>query len=233
MKKTFKYYALIWFILLAVFNAVVFLVRPVIQGFDIQYDGRFWIAWAFIIGAYIGNLLCAFHAFKSENLRKFFLNVSLISVSYTGLILMLIFGAGLMLIPDCPAWIAAIVCLLILAFTAIAVIKAEAAAEIAGNLDNTIQSQTLFVKSLTADAESLFSHAATPESKAACKKVYETVRYSDPMTSDALAGIESQITLKFNEFSNAVNAGTDRIGTLANELVVLISDRNTKCKLLK
>ena len=53
------------------------------------------------------------------------------------------------------------------------------------------------------------------------------------MSNDALAGVESQITLKFNEFSGAVSGGAENIGTLADELVVLIGDRNKKCKLLK
>ena len=233
MNKKFKYYALIWAILLAVFNTVVFLARPVIPGYEIRYDSRFWIAWAFIIGAFAGNLVCAYLAFKSEDLRKTFYNISLISVSYTGLILTIIFGILLMLIPDCPAWITAIVCVIVFAFTAIAVIKAKAASDVVEDIDNKVKAQTLFVKSLTVDAESLLVRAATPEAKDACKKVYEAVRYSDPMSNDALAGVESQITLKFNEFSSAVTSGADGIGNLANELVVLIGDRNEKCKLLK
>ena len=78
MKKNVKYYVLIWLILLAVFNLVVFLVRPIIPGYVIEYDGRFWIAWAFIIAAFIGNLICAYIAFKAENLQKMFYNFPLI-----------------------------------------------------------------------------------------------------------------------------------------------------------
>lgn len=64
MKKNFKFFALIWAILLAVFNLVVFLIRPVLPGYEINYDARFWIAWGFIIAAFIGNLVCAYIAFK-------------------------------------------------------------------------------------------------------------------------------------------------------------------------
>ena len=52
MKKNFKFYALIWAILLALFNLVVFLVRPIIPGFVIVYDARFWIAFVFIVAAF-------------------------------------------------------------------------------------------------------------------------------------------------------------------------------------
>lgn len=59
MKKNFKSYAIIWAVLLAVFNIVVFLARPVIPGYVVSYDVRFWIAWVFIIASFAANLLCA------------------------------------------------------------------------------------------------------------------------------------------------------------------------------
>ena len=70
MKKNFKFYTLIWAILLAVWCAVVFLVRPIIPSYVINYDARFWIAFVFIVAAFIGNLVCAYFAFKTENLKK-------------------------------------------------------------------------------------------------------------------------------------------------------------------
>ena len=233
MKKNFKSYALIWMIFLVVFNAIVFLVRPIIPGYKIRYDLRFWIAWLFMMVAFIGNLLCAHKAFQVENLEKLFYRVPLITISYTGLVVMLVLGSVLMLIPNCSAWIAAIVCVAIVAFTAVAVVKADWAGEAVSATHEEVKAQTLFIKSLTVDAEGLFARATTPEAKAACNKVYEAIRYSDPMSNDALAGVEGQITLKFNEFSNAVTSGADNIEALANELVILVGDRNMKCKLLK
>ena len=78
MKKNFKSYALIWVIFLAAFNAIVFLVRPIIPGYEIHYGARFWIAWLFIIAAFVGNLLCAKKAFQAENLEKLFYKLPLI-----------------------------------------------------------------------------------------------------------------------------------------------------------
>lgn len=233
MKKNFKFYIIIWAILLVLYNLTVFLVRPVMPGYIINYDARFWISWGVIIATFIGQLFCAKVAFDSKNNEKLFLNIPLITQSYTALVVATIAGSALMLIPDCPAWIAAIVCAAVFGFGAISVIKAKAAADIVSDTDDKIKTQTLFIKSLTVDAEGLISRAKSEAVKAECKKVYEAVRYSDPMSSDALTGIESQITLKFNEFSNAVTSGTDNIETLANEVVILVGDRNKKCILLK
>jgi len=232
MKKNFKIYAICWAILLAVFNVICFVTPSEAAGMS-KFGGAFWVGYIFITVAFIGQLICAFIAFKAENLKKLFYNLPLITVSYTGLIVTIIVGAACMAIPDLPNWVGIIVCLLVLAFTAIAVIKASAAAEIVTNVDEKVKAQTIFIKSLTVDADSLLARATTYEAKDACKKVYEAVRYSDPMSNDALAGVESQITLKFNEFSNAVNGSTENVAVLADELVELIGDRNKRCKLVK
>ena len=203
MNKKFKYYALIWAILLAVFNVICFITPDETAGMS-KFGGAFWAGYIFITIAFIGQLVCAYIALKTDDKTKLFYNIPIIRVSYTGLILTLVFGALCMAIPNLPNWVGIIVCVLVLAFTAIAVIKAKAASDVVENIDKKVKAQTLFVKSITVDAESLLARAATPEAKDACKKVFEAVRYSDPMSNDALAGVESQITLKFNE------QGTDK-----------------------
>ena len=234
MSKHFKSYALIWAILLAVWCAVVFLVRPIIPGYVINYDGRFWVAFGFIAAAFVGNLVCAFIAFRAENLRKMFYNLPLITVSWSALIAMLVVGNALMLIPDCPEWIAAIVCIIILAFNAIAVIKASWAADAVNKVDEKVTVQTSFIKNLVVDTESILSHAKSDPVKAECKKVYEAVRYSDPMSNESLSVIEAKITVKMEEFASAVNTDdAEKTKELADEIITFINERNMKCKALK
>lgn len=234
MKKNFKIYALIWAVLLVAFNVVVFLVRPVIPGYAINYDARFWIAWAFILAASLGNLMCANFAFKADNLKKMFYNLPLITVSRSALVVMLSAGCILMLIPNCPAWIAAVVCILILAFNAIAVAKAVWAADTVSGIDEKVKTQTAFIKNLTIDAEGLLARAKSDAVKAECKKVYEAVRYSDPMSNEALSVIEAQIATKMEELAAAVGADdAAKAKEIANEIVILVNDRNKKGRLLK
>ena len=77
---------------------------------------------------------------------------------------------------------------------------------IVSDMDARVASSTFFIKSLTSDAETLLGTAKSESLKTAAKKVYEAIRYSDPMSASELAGIESQISYKFNDFSSAVNA---------------------------
>lgn len=234
MKKNFKSYAIIWAVFLALFNALVFLIRPFMPWFEGFSDPQFWIAWAFILVSFIANLLCAYKAFREENLEKLFYRLPLITVSYTGLIAMLVLGGALMLIPNCPVWIAAVVCAVAAAFTAIAVVKADWAGDAVGEVHEKVKTQTQFIKLLTVDAESLLDRAKSDAVKTECKKVYEAVRYSDPMSNDALSVIEAKITVKMDELSSAVGADdAAKAKEIADELVILVGDRNKKCRALK
>ena len=233
MKKGFKYYLSIWVILLAVFNVAVF-VSPGEAGGYTKFGGSFWVGYIFITLSFIGQLICAYIAFKADNLQKFFYNVPLIRISRIGLVLTVILGTLCMAIPNLPNWIGVILCLAVLAFTAISVIKATTAGDIVSGIDEKIESKTSFIKLLTADAEALMSAAKTPELKAEVKKVYEAIRYSDPMSNAALEEINEQIQNQFSVFEDAVKAEDfDLASSYSYELIILIDNRNKKCKLLK
>lgn len=233
MKKSFMVYAVCWAILLAVFNIICFATPSEAAGMT-KFGGAFWAGYIFITLAFIGQLICAFLAFKAENAQKLFYNLPLITVSYTGLIITIIFGAVCMAIPNLPNWVGIIVSLLALAFTAIAVIKANAAGEVVANIDGKVKAQTSFIKNLIADTESILAHTKSESVKAECKKIYEVVRYSDPMSNELLSVIETKITLKMDELYSVVVADdVDKAKEIADEIVILVGDRNKKCKVLK
>ena len=233
MKKSFKIYSLLWAICLAVFNVITFVTPNEIGGVS-KFSGSFWVGYIFITIAFIGQLACAFVAFKAENLKKFFYNIPLLSISYGGLVTMLVVGSIFMAVPALPEWIAIIVCVAILAFNAIAIIKATAAANIVSGIDEKIKTQTFFIKSLSVDAQSLMTFAKSDEFRAEVKKVYEAIRYSDPMANAALSDLDAQIEKQFNAFADAIKADDAELAKeTANALVEMIERRNQKCKLLK
>ena len=54
------------------------------------------------------------------------------------------------------------------------------------------------------------------------------------MSNDALSVIEAKITVKVDEFSSAVGADDAiKAKEIADEIVILVTDRNKKCKALK
>ena len=139
-----------------------------------------------------------------------------------------------MLISPLPYWAGAILCAILLAVQILSVTKAQAAVELVTQTDAKIKTQTFFIKSLTVDADTLMAQAKSETVKAECRKVYEAIRYSDPMSNEALAPTESQITVKFAELSDAVKEdNAEKVAEVANEVIILIGDRNKKCRLLK
>lgn len=234
MKKNFKTYALIWVIFLAVFNAIVFLVRPIIPGHVIEYDAKFWLAWAFIVAAFIGNLGCAYITFKAENVNKLFYKIPLVTAAYSGLTAMLVCGTSLMISPKLATWLAAIVCIVVFALNAVAVLIANRTCDIVAEIDEKIKTQTSFIRSVTVEAQNIADSAKSEAVKAECKKVYEALRYSDPMSKKELTSEEAQITNKMTDLAAAVCKDDEKsVSEIANEIVLLAKKRNNKCKSLK
>lgn len=231
MKKGFKYYAAAWALLFVLFNLLVFVPPRFVGEYD-KFGGAFFAGYVGITVAFVGQLVCAHFALKAENAQKLFYNLPLVTVSYTGLVLTLVCGGLCMVVPDLPNWVGALVCLLILVFCVLALIKAAAAAEIVADVDEKVSTQTQFIKNLTVDAENLCARAQTDEAKTACKKVYEAIRYSDPMSAPALADIEAKIAAQMQSFTAAVTTGTG-VDEAADALVLLVQERGSKCKALK
>lgn len=232
MNKGFKVFTAVWALVLVLFNVIAF-VSFGVDNTD-KFTTSFWIGYTFIMVTLIGQLVCGYIAFKDNTPQKTFYNLSIVMVSYSGLIASFIAGGLCMFLPVVPYWIGIIICTILLAVNAISVIGAKVAADEVVRIHEKIKVQTLFITSLTADAEVLMSKASSVEVKNECSKVYEAIRYSDPMSNDALAGVESEITIKFADFAAAVNDDNlDNVKTLAKEVMVLVEARNKKCGLLK
>lgn len=233
MKKYFKFYGICWAIALVVFNIITFISTGNTVGISNAGAG-FWVGYIFITIVFIGNLVCSFLFFKEENIDKIFLKLPIIYIAYIALIVSLIAGAIAMAIPVIPYWVGIVVDVVILAVYAIAIVQANTAADVVSEIDDRVKAQTFFIHLLTVDAQTLMSFAQSDDVKTECKKVYESIRYSDPMSNDALAEIERQIQNEFKTFDDAVKKdNTELVKNSANKMIALINKRNNKCKLLK
>lgn len=230
MKTSFKIYALIWAIGFAIFNLVAFVPVVSIEGAEIS--SSYVIATIFCDIMFFAQLGCGYFAFKPENKQKVFYNIPIVTTSLISLLVTIVVAVVLALIPDVPNWLTALVLAIVTLISVVAILKSHFVAETISKIDDKVKAKTFFIKNLTVDAETLISKASTDEAKAEAKKVYEAIRYSDPMASDALSSLESEITNKFNVFENAVVSG-EALEETSKALLVLIEERNNKCKLLK
>ena len=225
MNKRFVRYAAAWAVLFALFQVIAF-VSPGWEGQD-KYTASFWIGYAMITVAFLGQLACGWIALKEEKARAVFYRLSLVRLSWGGLVASFLVGGACMLISWLPGWVGGIVCCCVLAVNAIAVIGASAAVDEVERIDRKVKRRTFFIRELTAEAEGLVARAKTAEEKAVCKKVYEALRYSDPVSSNELVVIEGKIKAQFAAFADGGNFDA------AEKLLLLIAERNSMCKISK
>ena len=233
MKKNFKFYALGWFVLLGLFNLLAFIIPawPTLE----KFTASFWIGWGVTIGAFFGQLICAWVAFKEESAKKTFYNISLFTVSYAGLISMFVVAMICIIVTPLPYWIAAIACSAVLIANVIAVAKAKIAIDVVANVDEKVEKATAFIYEMREESESLFVRAKADEAKAViCKKVRDAFKFSDPMSKSDLDAVEAEIKTHFELLKKAIVEGKMDVATAeSDELLALISERNNKCKKLK
>ena len=233
VKGKYKYYIAIWALIVVSFNIIVFIIPRNIGGVD-RYTGSFWVGYAFIMLMLVAQLGVGWMVFKEENLTKVFYKISLLSISFSSMIIMGIVGMICMAIPVIPVWLGVIACLLVFVFSGVSFVSAQAAVSAVEEIDKKVKVKTFFIKSLTVDVEMLKEKATLSDIKNEIGRLYDVVRYSDPMSDDALTGIETQITLKMSDLSEAVGkSDLDAVKKISKDVTLLVTERNKKCKLLK
>lgn len=234
MKKNFKYFALIWVVGFVLFNAITFLVPNEAFGITRFDKPIFWIAYALIAAAFAMQLVTAYMFAKNNEKEKMFLKVPVLKIGYSAVVVSLIVGLAFMLFPVLPAWIGAIVCLLVAGYFIIACVRAYVAATVVSDVGEKVKQKTSFLRSATVEAENITARAATPEIKANAKKVYEALRFSDPMSAPELESLEREISDGLNGLKQAVLSGDNKtVLSVSESLLLTIKERNGKCRLLK
>lgn len=233
MKSYFKYYGICWAVLFLAFQIITFVATGATVGLA-ALRSAFWISYAFIDLVFIGNLICSILFFRSDHQDKIFLHYPVVKLAFTALVVSVVAGALVLAVPVIPYWIGVVVDVCILVYYVIAIVASTAGAEVVESKDQRIKEQTAFIKLLTVDAEVLMDGCKTPQAKVLAAKVYEAVRYSDPMSTPALQQVDNEIQAAFHTFSAAICNG-DMLSAqgAADQLLAQIDARNMKCKALK
>lgn len=213
----------------AILAAVLILFNIIAFAVPTDKTETFWTAYCFTTLAFVLQLLIWKFAFKSTNtLNSKFLGIPLIHIGIIYLIIQLIAFAVFMLFPTIPLWICVIVCALIIGISGICLISVKAGTNEINHVEAKIQKKVFYIKSLQVDVEMLAEKETDKSTKEALLRLAEKIKYSDPMTNEALSDIESAISEKIKEISNA-----DNKINLIKEIELLVAKRNKKAKILK
>lgn len=209
-------------IVFALFNVIAFVIPT-------EKTATFWTAYVFSIVAFAVQIpLWKIALGKKDTLKSKFLGIPVIHVGIAYLIIQLIAFAVFMIFPTLPAWLAVVVCAIILTISALCAIAGQAGANEISRVEEKIKVKRAFIQFLQTDIEMLVESETDAETKAALSKLAEKVRFSDPMSHDMLGELESRISTKVEEMKTT----TDKKALIA-EVTTLLTERNKKCKILK
>ena len=209
-------------IVFALFNVIAFVIPT-------EKTATFWTAYAFSVVAFAVQIPLWKIAFgKKDTLKSKFLGIPVIHVGITYLIIQLIAFAVFMIFPMLPAWLAVVVCAIILAISVLCAIAGQADANEINRVEEKIKVKRAFIQFLQTDIEMLIEAEIDAETKAALKKLAEKVRFSDPMSHEMLGELESRISAKVEEMKISSNKIF-----LIGEIDLLLTERNKKCRILK
>ncbi len=199
-----------------------------------RYNSDFFISLAVVLIGYIFAVVASMIAFKdSDNLERKVFGTPIV---FTGLkyYAILAIVTAICLIAGIKAIVPAVVGIVFIALGAIELVKAKSAIQVVEEIDSKVKEKQIFMRTLTSEAEVLISKAESEALKTEVKKVYEAIRYSDPMTNDSLYAIEKEISNGFMVFKEAViSADVELAKSSGKNLIENIEERNLKCKLLK
>lgn len=232
MKKFFAYYGLTWTVATGLFVLISLIVVNESIGID-NAETSFWIGFGLACVALVLNLLVSLGLFKEDNANKVFMSLPIVAISFGALIVSFLVSLVVMIVAM-PVWVAVIVDAVVLGGYLVAINSASANKQMVTELERNIIQNTETIKLLTASASALITRAQTKEMKAVTTKVYEALRYSDPVSNENLKSIEVQIQNEFNTFTYAVSSDNlVQAQIVAENLLNDIKFRNESCKAYK
>lgn len=225
MKKDFVRIALCLGVLLMLYILLAFLI-PFVK------TAVFWISFVFTLVAFAVTSWALYTAFlkKPDATSRFYgFPIARIGVIYGGgqLVVGLLFMA---LGKWIPAWLVVLVYAAMLGATVIGLVSADAVVETIHTQDGKLKKDVAFMRVLQSKANQMAAQSSLPEVQQFC----ENVRYSDPVSSEALAEIEGALSAAADDLQAAIVEGNNgRICQLAQKADHLLCERNRLCKLNK
>ena len=222
MKKNNRYFFLTLGIVFTLFNVLAFVIPT-------EFTASFWAAYAFTVVAFAAQIVirCVTSG-KNETPKSRYLGVPVIYVGTVYLFIQLIIFFLFKFIPRLPIWLVVVLCSIILGAAALCAIAGHAGASEIKRIDDKIKMKRYFISALQVDIEMLAESEADASTRAELKKLAEAIRFSDPMSNEALAELEARITSKVEELKSS----SDKTA-LITEVERLLVERNKKCKILK
>ena len=220
-------FGLIYVILLGVFNLLVFTISK-------SRNDVFWLSYGFMTLAFVVQIVSMFMSFKSADVETAFFGIPLASFSIFYLCAELVIGALFMIFQMASFTLALVIQVLVLAVFLIIAIISLLSRDTVQQISDNVKEHVSNLKSVLVDIEMLMDGCTDPELKADLRKLSETVKYSDPISNEAVADVEQRIMRKISELR--INIDDNQIADAKQscaDLERLYIERNKKLAISK
>ena len=227
MKRYLKKYTASWLVAVLAYNALAFVLANTVGA---GLTTNFWITYAAVMVGFVGHFVCTRMVINQDNIERVFLNLPVISITIIGLSLLLIIGVIFLVVSNIPYWVAVVLCVLVVAGSTIAVINATTAAELVEQVHTASQNAQQTIRTLTAKVKVMADAQTEANLKREYTKLYEALRYSDPVSNSSLVQIEDEIEELVEELKDIEKT---EISVHVAKILELINERNQLCKVMK
>ena len=219
---------LIYAILLGVYNLLVFVIFK-------ERSSVFWMSYGFMTAAFAVQFVSLFFSFfKKADVETIFFGMPLVSFSVFYLIAELCVSTIFMIFQKVGTTIPLVIQVLILAVFLVIAIIAIMARDAVQAIGDTVKQKIEQHKSTHVDVEMLYQSCASAELKAKLRKLSETIRYADPMTTEAVTDVEQRIQQKISELRiYCENNESDEAMKTCSSIELLYVERNKKLLISK
>lgn len=196
----------------------------------------FWTSWVFMLAAFAAMTVSVTILGQSGMfLRDWLFGFPIIKHSAVFLMAELAASIVFMLFQKRAPWAWAFaVQFLMLCIYGICAISCFLTKETINDVHTRVSDKTRFLKLLRADAEMLVKKCSDSDVREECRKLAESIRYSDPMSSEALSELEKELVLTVSECDRAITAKDFSTAKgLCAKAMLLLAERNNVCKALK
>lgn len=209
---------------------VLFLTVCVIAfAIPVPKTGTFWLSFAFMAAAFaVQPFIWKIALGRDESLKSKFLGFPVLHIGLVYLALEIVSLLVFLFAPTLPTWSAVVACGLITGVSALCMVAADTGRTEIERLDARATEKVSYIRELQAELELLAESEKDGEIKSALAELAEKVRFSDPMSHESLAGLESEISSRVARLKTDGNKAE-----LIDEITSLLNERNKKCKMSK
>lgn len=229
MDKKMTSLAAVYAIVLVAF-CIVYLVIP------FPKTGVYWVEFAFSLIAVCAGFASGYSSLKKDGLKSKVYGIPILKIGIVYMTVQLIISFVIAIIgffATIPLWIPIVVSVLVLAVSTIGFIGADNARDIITEQESRDETATKAMKTFRLDTQYIVDLCTDAELKKRLAELAEQFKYSDPVSNDELSDIEANLQREVKNLAALVNSNPELARKKADEISMLLADRNRRCKELK